>query len=410
MDAGKGVVNLAMPSPQILRAPAVWITARSWTLAAVERFGDARVVTPVGTWGSIELGQLIDSMLEHKPSPARQRSRANIEARTLVKDVRGAARQIRGSRRASRQASAPTPGGPFVWQHHDPFFSLGTRLARGAGLPLVQFVDAPHVWEARRWGVRRPGWGPLLERTGEVRQLRQADLIVCVSDDVANAVADLCGPRVRVLVAPCTADPSFFELRTERAAIRRQLGYADSDVVVGWSGSFRRFHAVEHLTDAFVAAYVRDPALRLLLVGDGPDRPDLEARAAASPAREAITFVGQIPYSRMRDHVAAMDIAVLTARDPASFHYSPLKLREYRASGRAIVAPAVGQIADTLTDGDDALLYQTGRVDELAAHLATLAADAECRARLGTASRDDEIARGGALAQIDLVSRELGVS
>ena len=398
-------VTLAMPSPRTLRAPAVWITARSWALAASARFGDARVATPDGDQAVDELGVLIDSMLaQAAPTPVRRRP-ISLEARTLAKDVRLASRHIRGSRRATGNRALLSQ--PFVWQHHDPYFTLGNRLARRAEIPLVQFVDAPHVWEARRWGVRRPVWGRLLERTGEVPQLRRADLIVCVSEDVAEAVEAVSGRTEDVIVAPCTADASFFSTSTDRQAVRERLGLDEGVVLVGWSGSFRRFHAVDQLIDAFGKVSDREPTLRLLLVGDGPDRRRLEELAAASPAADVITFTGQVPYSQMRDYVAAMDIAILTAGDRSAFHYSPLKLREYRAVGRAIVAPAVGQITDALSDGVDGLLYEPGATDDLAAHISALAADSELRSRLGAASREGEVARGRALAQIDSVVSEL---
>lgn len=397
-------VVLAMPSPSTLRAPAVWITARSWALAVAERFGDARVVTPDGSWAPSQLTELIDSMLSGTAGVPRRRSRLVTEVRTFAKDIRISARHAYGSRRTD---GIRDPSQPFVWQHHDFFFTLGSRLARAADLPLVQFVDAPHVWEARRWGVSRSMWGRVLERAGEVPQLKEADLVVCVSEGVAEAVQEIVGRTTRVVVTPCTADPLFFSDSTEREAVRQRLGFADSDVIVGWTGSFRRFHAVEQLINAFAQIDELGHGVELVLIGDGPDRQRLEELASRSPASDAITFTGQIPYSQMRDHVAALDVAVLTAREDAEFHYSPLKLREYRASGRAIIAPHVGQVAATLTDGGDALLYPAGDINLLSAHIQSLASDAALRARLGAASRADELARGGTQTQVDLVLAEL---
>ena len=405
MALEKQHVTLAMPSPHTLRAPAVWITARSWALALAERFGEACVCSPDGDWEVDQLSGLIDSMLLGTSTIAPRRSRASLEARTFAKDLRLAARHLRGSQRVLEPLPRSTP--PFVWQHHDPYFTLGSRLARSVEAPLVQFVDAPHVWEARRWGVRRPGWGRLLERTGEIPQLRRADLVVCVSEGVADAIVSLTGRAEGVIVSPCTADPTFFSDTTQRTAVREQLGLENHHVAVGWSGSFRRFHAVDQLIDAFGKVSAGDPNIRLILIGDGPDRERLEVRAASSPASEAITFSGQVPYSRMRDFVAAMDIAILTAREATTFHYSPLKLREYRASGRAIIAPAVGQITEALSHGEDGFLYEPGAIDDLASHISTLVADAALRERLGAASRAGEIARGGALAQVDSVVQEL---
>jgi glycosyltransferase involved in cell wall biosynthesis len=393
-------VPLVMPAPRTLRAAAVWITTRSWALAAEQRTGHGQVVTPEATWEADELGPLIDGMLTTPPSQPRRRPQAAITLRTFAKDVLLASRHIRGSRRSDVSGS-PEP--VFVWQHHDPFLTLGNRMARSAEVPLVQFVDAPHVWEARRWGVRRPVWGRPYERLGEVPQLRAADVIVCVSEDVAAAVDALTGGVPECIVAPCTADASFFSTSTDRDGVRTRLGFLPSDLVVGWSGSFRRFHALDHLIDAFGSLAAGRPDLHLLLVGDGPDRARLEERAAGIAGSERVSFTGQVPYSKMRDHVAAMDIATLTAPDGDAFHYSPLKLREYRAAGRAVVAPAAGQVVDAISDGADGLLYEPGDVSALADHIEVLANDGGLRRRFGEAARDGEVARGGAAAQVDVV-------
>ena len=77
----------------------------------------------------------------------------------------------------------------FVWQHHDLFHRWGLDAAHRLGVPSVLFVDAPQVWEAKKWGVNRPIWGPWLERLMESPTLSDASLVACVSEDVRDAVA-----------------------------------------------------------------------------------------------------------------------------------------------------------------------------------------------------------------------------
>ena len=403
----RSIAVLAMPSPRSVQAAAVWITARSWLLAAAERFGEAQLITPEGSIAVEDLDALIDSMLGSPSSPARKRSRLSIEGRTFVKDLRLAARHTRQSRLRPSTASVPGQVTPFVWQHHDPFFALGSQVARSVGAPLVQFVDAPHVWEARRWGVRRPGWGSVLERLGERPQLASADLVVCVSDEVAEAVERLTDAGARIVVAPCTADARFFARPAQRESVRTELGFEEGDVVVGWAGSFRRFHAVEDLVTAFQRAAPSHSGLRLMLVGDGPDRDRIQDMAGTLGISDRVVFTGSVPYSSMPSYVSAIDIAVVTARDAVSFHYSPLKLKEYRASGRSVIAPDAGQVRLTVKDGHNGSLYAPGDVRGLAQAISILAGDGELRTRFGLTARTDELASGGALAHVDIVTREL---
>ena len=166
---------------------AVWLLAAGWAEAAVRRLGSATIVTPQGVFTADEVRRRA-SRPSLASNPARnRRSRVGAVLRTAAKDVRNWLRARRW-----RNTVADLPGLPadvtFVWQHHQLFHAAGSRLARHYGRPLVLHVDAPVVWEARRWGVIRPGWGGWLERLGELAQMRRADLVTCPSEEVAEQV------------------------------------------------------------------------------------------------------------------------------------------------------------------------------------------------------------------------------
>jgi glycosyltransferase involved in cell wall biosynthesis len=296
-----------------------------------------------------------------------------------------------------------------VWQHHDLFHRTGERMARALGAPLVTFVHAPQVWEAAKWGVRRPGWGRGLERLGERPALVHSDLVACVSEDVVDEVVRLGVDRRRTLVSPMAVDAGRFTPAVSGIATRERLGLADA-FVVGWSGSFRGFHGLEVLLDAFARVHRAEQGTRLLLVGDGPERPAIEARAERLGIAEAVVMPGAVPFDRMPEHVAAMDVAVVVARAGEPFHYSPLKMREYLAAGRPVVAPAVGEIPQVIDDGVSGLLYEAGDAAALAEHLVELASSESDRDRLGSAGRAVILRDGTWDAQLDRVLARLGVA
>ena len=105
-----------------------------------------------------------------------------------------------------------------------------------------------------------------------------------------------------------------------------------------------------------------------------------------------VVFAGAVAARAVPDYLNAMDVAVVSARSQGGFHYSPLKLREYLACGRAVLAPRVGEIPRFLDDGVHALLYEPGDADDLAAKLRQLHDDPALRARLGAAGRELVIA------------------
>jgi glycosyltransferase involved in cell wall biosynthesis len=296
----------------------------------------------------------------------------------------------------------------FVWQYHGFFLRSGTAFARREGLPIVEFVDALEVWQARRWGVKRPGWGPLLEARGEMPQLRAADLVACVSRDVADTVIAAGIASDRVLVTPNATDTTRFHpgVRDDRA--RRRWGLCDEHFVVGWVGSFRRFHGLEQLVAAFHILLAAAPEARLLLVGEGAERSMIEAEVIRLGIRPQTIFTGQVPHEEVPGLVRAMDVAVVTAAND-DFHYSPLKLQEYLGCAVPVVAPRVGQVEETLSDDREALLYPVADFAGLASALERLARSPGLRTRIGRAGHASEVERGGIAAQLDLILERLSV-
>ena len=400
---GAGIA-MFMPHPSSLRANAVWITAANWAEGAARRWGQSWTMIP---------GELLSPAqvraLANRPAVAPRDSAVRrwipTVARTALKDMRLLAHR-RNVSRTYPTGGLDTQQIAFVWQHHDLFLRTGTTFARRHGLPLVQFVDAPVVWESRRWGVRRPGWGSLLAARGEVPQLRAADIVACVSAEVAEAVVANGVAEHRVVVTPCTADRARFHPGVPRHLVRRRWGITDEQFVVGWTGSFRPFHDLGQLLVAFRTLATVVPQARLLLVGEGAQRPVMQAEIERHGIGPQTILTGQVPHDEIPAHVRAMDAAVVTAATP-DFHYSPLKLREYLLCAVPVVAPSVGQIREMLRDGQDALLYPVGNVTGLTSALLDLAQDSRRRDALGRAGYASETRRGGIAVQLDLVVERL---
>jgi glycosyltransferase involved in cell wall biosynthesis len=380
MSTGKGGAVFVLPSTTSGQQGPVasWVSTAGWARAARRVLGDAWIATPAG---------LVD------PDEARRRAshpRLSTVAtpewrRRLPTPAKLAAKDVRQWRRARR--FRVDPNGPwsdhdiqFVWQRHDLFQTAGLQLARDMDVPSVVFVPATLVWESAQWGVRRPGWATWLERFGESPALRGADLVACGSDVVAEQVHRLGVRDERILITPTGVDLTLFAPRPGPSEIRQELGMQEA-FVVGWVGSFRRFHALEQAVDA--VARIENAVL--LMVGDGPERARIRRLARDRGVRAK--FTGTVPHAELPDYLAAMDVALVLASPGQAFHYSPLKLAEYLASGLPVVAPRVAQLADRLTDEVDAVLVPPGDAQALAASLQQLHDDVDGRERLAKSAR-----------------------
>ena len=123
------------------------------------------------------------------------------------------------------------------------------------------------------------------------------------------------------------------------------------------------------------------------MVGDGPDRPELEALAHELGVARSTHFVG------FQDDVGpwfhAFDALLLPSRNEGT----PVSAIETLAAGRPVVASRVGGVPDVVADGTDGYLFPVGDVAAAAEHLARLAADPELRRRMGEQGRERALAR-----------------
>jgi len=111
-----------------------------------------------------------------------------------------------------------------------------------------------------------------------------------------------------------------------------------------------------------------DSTYRLLIVGDGPLRESLQANLVSRGGRlaENAEFVGSAAHDEIPAWLASMDAVVAPYPALPSFYFSPLKLFEYMASGRPVVASRIGQVADVIDEGVNGLLTTPGDAAELA--------------------------------------------
>ena len=385
----------------------VWITAAGWAAAARDRYGEAWLATPAGIIGPEEAEQLATRPgMAARTTGRRWRRWVPTAIGTARKDFRQFrhARRFEPATEAWLAASAPLS---YVWQHHEMFHWSGFRVAQAHGCPLVLFVDAPIVWEARQWGVQRPLWGRAVERWGERGQLRMADLVACVSEEVAAEVVRLGADTSRVIVTPCGVDTARFHPGSDGSRVRERFGL-QRRYVVGWAGTFHRFHGLDLLLDAITEVQRRLPGVALLLVGDGLDRPRIEAKVVARGLTESVVFTGSVRHEEMPEYIAAMDVAVVVDPGTGDFHYSPLKLREYLACGRPVIAPTSGQIGRSVSDNRDALLVRPGEARSIADAIVRLAENPDLAAALARHGRDLVEREWTWARQVDRIDQALG--
>jgi glycosyltransferase involved in cell wall biosynthesis len=226
--------------------------------------------------------------------------------------------------------------------------------------------------------------------------------LIAVSPQVRDDLVRLrVAPRERfgVIRLGIELDERIGAERDGRPETRRYLGIPEGRFAVGWIG---RMTAVKRTDDVLVAfRELRDAGVEacLCMVGDGPDRAQLERRAHELAIVRDTLFLGY--QEEVAQFYAAFDALVL----PSSNEGTPVSAIEALAAGRPVVATRVGGVPDVVRDGEDGFLVDAGATAQLADRLARLARDPELRNRMGEAGRKRVLPRYAVDRLVDDVDR-----
>jgi len=261
------------------------------------------------------------------------------------------------------------------------FAGAGTATAEALGLPRVVEVNAPVADERRRhFSLSLVDEAAQAERDA----LRSATAVAVSAPLVAWSLAS--GAASAVLV-PNGADTDWLDRgrwQRQGTQLRRDLGFAESQLVLGFAGSLKPWHGVEVLVDA-VREASRGADVGLLIVGDGPRRDAVEEAVATLPDAVRVVTTGSVPAYDIPRHLAAMDVAVAPYLPSRHFYFSPLKVAEAMAASLPVVASDFPPVRDLL--GDTGVLVPAGDVDALAHALWRLAVEPDTRAGMAQQAR-----------------------
>jgi len=267
----------------------------------------------------------------------------------------------------------------FVYERYNLYCVAGIWLKKLTSIPILLEVNAPLASERRRYGGLA---FPEVARALEEWTWRNASTVLPVTKVLADGIQNAGIPPVQIEVIPNGIDPERFESASSAEAAKAEIGVAGK-VVVGFAGFARDWHRL----DTIIALLAR-PSLPVnvhaLIVGEGPAIEKLKVLSHDLGVADRVTFAGLIPRDAVPKFVAAFDIALL----PSCVAYcSPLKLFEYMALGKAIVAPDQPNIREILSPGSSALLFAPGAEESMGKAVLQLVSNEALRDRLGRAAR-----------------------
>lgn len=268
----------------------------------------------------------------------------------------------------------------WIYERYSLWHLGGLLTARRLDVPFILEVNAPLPLEAARYrSLAHPG-----AAAGIAEVLcTNADGIVCVSREVAHWVESQRGDPEGIWVIPNGVDLERFDRATDPIA----SPFANDDPVILFVGSFRPWHGLDRLIEAFRLVRDRRIGANLLLVGDGPLRASLERECAERGLADRIHWTGAVAPDDVPRWGRLADLAVAPYPDDERFYFSPIKIFEFQALHLPVVASHVGQIPELVAHAETGWLVDPRSVEALAQGLIEMIGDPARRAAIGSAAR-----------------------
>lgn len=265
-----------------------------------------------------------------------------------------------------------------VYERYALYLPAGVWACRREGVPLMLEVNVPDAVTRRKDKQLWLGW--LADRV-ERYTLCGADRVFPVTQVLGDMLIGIGVKPERLRVIPNGINPKDFANLPDADTAKARHGLTGR-TVIGFIGFVREWDQLDRIVTWLARRPADDPAC-LMVVGDGPVRPALEAQAAALGIAHKLVFTGVVPRSSVPGSAMAFDVALQTALVP---YASPLCLFEYMAMGKAILAPDQANHHEVLVKDVDCRMYDPADPNGIEAQLDVLLADAGMRRQLGAAA------------------------
>lgn len=213
-----------------------------------------------------------------------------------------------------------------------------------------------------------------------------SDKIIAVTPGIkANLESVYRIPGDKITVVPNGANTSLFR-PLEQEICRKDLGFDPEIPYVCFVGNLAPWQGVEHLVKAAPLILSRFPECRFLIVGDGVMKHELLNLSRELGIENRFIFTGVVPYDRVPVYINASDICAapfILARN-AKIGLSPLKLYEYMACGKPVVASAIAGVADALESSEGGISVPPEDPEALAEAVSELLQNQKLRAGMGS--------------------------
>lgn len=246
----------------------------------------------------------------------------------------------------------------WVYERFATLQSLGPAFKR-QGIPWILETNGPFFYEAK--AERKSLALTQLARWVEIKAYRDCDVLVCISQALKDIVVSEAkiSPE-KVLIVPNGVDTSFFD-PAQHQPKRHFDGFT-----IGFVGGLLAWQGLDLLLDAIYDLRLEGLDISLAVLGDGLMRPIWEAQAQRLGIAQNVTFMGRKSWQDIPSAIAGFDVGYSGQVElkMGKMYHSPLKLYEYMAMGKPVIASAFEDAKRAVSE-NTGFLFQAGNKEDL---------------------------------------------
>jgi glycosyltransferase involved in cell wall biosynthesis len=269
----------------------------------------------------------------------------------------------------------------FIYERYGLYGWAGMRLARIFSIPLFVEINTL-LAEEEKGRLHFPGLAKVFETT----ILKRADAVCCNSEIMRSLLLERGIKDEKILVTPNAINLKKFNSKVDGGEIRKRYKLEEK-VIVGFVGILKRLWGIYTIVECAQLVFQRRNDLHFMVVGSGKEFEDIERLIETNGLSGRFTLTGGVSHSDIPKYIAAMDIGIAPYCRKDPFHGSAMKIFEYMAMTKPVIASAQGQIKTVINHGENGLLIEPDDADGLAKAILKLRGDKTKMSTMGMKAR-----------------------
>lgn len=189
---------------------------------------------------------------------------------------------------------------------------------------------------------------------------READQVILLNEGLRDYAIELGAPRAKTIVLRQGVDLERINPQVDGSEIRKRWGLADDDIALLFMGWLYEFSGVKEVARGLVEIAKEHPRLKFLVVGDGDDYAELCRMRDEEGLRGRLILTARQPYEKIPQYLAAADVCLLPfQRNEVTEHVVPIKVYEYMAAGKPVIASELPGVIQDIPTGNGVLYVGT---------------------------------------------------